>query len=83
MSTDAPKETREEKAQRLLNKQMDSLRERAMLVEKAARNHAGSLPNGDAEMYARYIATITARMTAAFESSAPIPYFGGAWEDDD
>lgn len=79
------RETHEEAAMRHLEKQMDLLRERVVIIESKARNHARHLPNGETRLYVSYIRTLTDRLIAAFDAGAPIPHFGstlGADEDD-
>lgn len=83
MKAKAKRETAEEKAMRLLEKQMDLLRDRVVIIELKARNHARHLPNGEGRLYVSYIRTLTDRLNAAFEAGAAIPYFGSTIDSDD
>lgn len=76
MASKATKETREDKAMRLLEKQMDLLRDRVVIAESKARQHARYLPNGETRLYVSYLRTLSDRLIAAFEAGAAIPYFG-------
>jgi hypothetical protein len=81
------KETAEERAQRLLRKQMQFFHERVEIIARTARIHAGHLPTGDADMYVNYIEAGSRHMIAQFKARQPFPEFGTAttidWGDDD
>jgi hypothetical protein len=71
-------ETSEQVAMRLLEREMDALRDRVVKAEMKARRHARNLPNGETRLYVSYLRTLMDRLGAAFEAGADIPYFGTA-----
>lgn len=80
-SIDELKETKEDKALRLLGAQMRMFHDRVEVLTAKARQHAAHLPTGEAEMYAAYVEKGCQHMTAAFNARQSFPTFGSTGWD--